>query len=93
MTLSQTILIYIGVFFMIVGNFIALKSKFILKKIHYLSAGDTVGGIFILIAIMMSSTYFSKSLLALIILLLGSPSITYFIANTLSKRGRNIGDS
>ncbi|MBO8160100.1 MAG: monovalent cation/H(+) antiporter subunit G [Thermosipho sp. (in: Bacteria)] len=87
----QIFLLVIGATYMVIGNYLALRSKSILNKIHYLSAADTIGGIFILVSILLSKEYFFKALIALIILLIGSPSITYFVANALSKRGKKIG--
>ncbi|MDK2885737.1 MAG: multicomponent Na+:H+ antiporter subunit [Thermosipho sp. (in: thermotogales)] len=93
MSIIQISLIYFGVTLMILNNVFALKSKNLLKKIHFISAGDTAGGILILISLMFSKLYFSKSLIALLILLIGSPSVTYFIAYAITKRGKKIGNS
>jgi multisubunit Na+/H+ antiporter MnhG subunit len=87
MSFLQLTLIYLGVIIMILNNFFAFKTKKFLKKIHYLSAGDTAAGILILISFMFSNSYFSKSLITLLIILIGSPSIAYFTAHAILKRG------
>ncbi|MBO8138929.1 MAG: monovalent cation/H(+) antiporter subunit G [Thermosipho sp. (in: Bacteria)] len=93
MSVIQLILIHLGIIIMILNNFLAFKTKKILKKIHYLSAGDTAAGILILISLMLSKVYFLKSLIALLIILIGSPSVAYFTAHAILKRGENIGDN
>ncbi|MBT1248310.1 hypothetical protein XO09_00365 [Thermosipho sp. 1223] len=81
-------IIIFGAFLMLIGNIFALFNKNMFKKLHYLSAGDTGGGILILIGLLIRGFQIEKILVALLIMLIGMPAVTYFISISLVRKDK-----
>lgn len=73
---------------MLIGNLYASFQKNILKKVHYIGAGDTTGSILILFGLLIEGFEFSKVLIALIIIIIGLPAGSYFISISIIRKGK-----
>ncbi|QTA37595.1 monovalent cation/H(+) antiporter subunit G [Thermosipho ferrireducens] len=88
MNLFQQIFLWAGAIIMVAGNIFAFFENSTLKRLHYIGAGDSIGGMFMLISFLFSKVFFFKGLLAIIILIVWSPMVSYYIAVAYSKRGQ-----
>lgn len=84
------IIIYLGTLIMLIGNFLAFFQKNILKKIHYIGAGDTSGAILIMIGLLTKNYEISKIISTILILIVGLPASSYFISISIIRKEKKL---